>query len=87
VSDTILSLIREALTGLSLLIAAHNCCFAGPSGGPVWQTVCLLEVHLPCERASCTISTRTFRVSAALCTSWVKAMRAPRMPSGVFKRT
>jgi hypothetical protein len=44
-------------------------------------------VHLVCERACCTISTKTLRVSAALRTSCKKAMRTPRMPSGVFKRT
>jgi hypothetical protein len=38
------------------------------------------------ERARCTISTRTFLVSAGLLTSRKNAMRTPRMPPWVFKR-
>jgi hypothetical protein len=38
-------------------------------------------------RACCTISTRTFLVSAGLLTSRKNAMRAPRMPPWVFMRT
>ena len=45
------------------------------------------RTHSARERACCTISTNTFRVSAALLTSLKNAMRAPRMPSGVFNRT
>ncbi len=45
------------------------------------------KIHSACERACRTISTNTFRVSAGLLTSLKKAMRAPRMPSGVLKRT
>src|SRR5262249_41210033 len=40
----------------------------------------------PC-RACCTISTRTSRVCCGLATSRKNAMRAPRMRSGVFRRT
>src|SRR5438093_13447580 len=46
-----------------------------------------VEIHSACERACCTISTKTFRVSAGLFTSRKNAMRAPRMPSRVFIRT
>src|SRR5439155_19402899 len=42
-----------------------------------------VEIHSACERACCTISTKTFRVSAGLFTSRKNAMRAPRMPSRV----
>ena len=45
------------------------------------------KVHSDRERACCTISTSTFRVSAGLLTSFKSAMRAPRMPSGVRNRT
>lgn len=38
------------------------------------------------ERACCTISTKTIRASAGLLTSRRNAIRAPRMPSWVFKR-
>ena len=54
---------------------------------PVCQRWASFRVHLACERACCTISTKTFRVSAALRTSCEKAMRPPRIPSGVFRRT
>jgi len=47
----------------------------------------LCRIHSACERACCTISTKTFRVSAGLLTSLKNAMRAPRMPFGVFNRT
>ena len=40
--------------------------------------------HHICERACCTISTKTVLVSAGLHTSRKNAMRAPRMPSWVF---
>ena len=48
-----------------------------------------IDGHPPhtCERACCTISTKTFLVSAGLATSRKNAMRAPRMPSWVFTRT
>jgi hypothetical protein len=39
------------------------------------------------RRACPTISTRAFLASAGLLTSRKNAMRAPRMPSSVFKRT
>ena len=42
---------------------------------------------LDCERACRTISTRMVRVVAKLRASRGNAMRAPRMPSVVFKRT
>jgi len=45
------------------------------------------KIHSACERACCTISTSTFRVSAGLLTSLKNAMRAPRIPSCVLKRT
>jgi hypothetical protein len=45
------------------------------------------RIHSACERACCTISTSTFRVSAGLFTSLKNAMRAPRMPSEVRNRT
>jgi hypothetical protein len=45
------------------------------------------NIHSACERAYCTISTSTFRASAGLLTSLKNAMRAPRIPSGVRKRT
>ena len=40
-----------------------------------------LGIHSACERACCTISTKTLRVSAGLLTSRTNVMRAPRMPS------
>jgi hypothetical protein len=43
--------------------------------------------HHTSERACCTISTRTFLVSAWLLTSRKNAMRAPRIPACVFTRT
>ena len=46
-----------------------------------------VEIHSACERACCTISTKTFRVSFGLFTSRKNAMWAPRMPSRVFIRT
>ena len=46
-----------------------------------------VEIHSACDRACCTISTKTFRVSVGLFTSRKNAMRAPRMPSRVFIRT
>jgi hypothetical protein len=42
--------------------------------------------HQASKRACCTISTRTFLVSAGLLTSRKNAMRAPRTPSCVFTR-
>ena len=42
--------------------------------------------HHACERACCTISIKTFLVSAELLTSRKNAMRVPRMPVWVFKR-
>ena len=39
------------------------------------------------QRARCTISTKIFRASAGLFTSFKNPIRAPRMPSGVFNRT
>ena len=45
------------------------------------------RIHSGCERARCTISTKTLRVSAGLLTSRRNAMRVPRMPSWVFNRT
>lgn len=44
------------------------------------------EYHVRC-RACCTISTRTFLVSPGLLTSRKNAMRAPFIPSLVFRRT
>ncbi len=38
-------------------------------------------------RARCTISTKTFLVSVGLLTSCKKAIRAPRIPSVVLRRT
>jgi len=38
-------------------------------------------------RACCVISTKTFRVSTGSLTSLKNAMRVPRMPSWVFRRT
>ena len=61
--------------------------FAGPLGPPVCQWCARFRIHSVGERACCTISTKTFRVSAGLLTSLKNAMRAPRMPSAVFKRT
>ena len=68
----------------------------GLSGGTQFRSVflprCVLlvrhvRVYSAGERASCTISTKTFLVSAGLRTSRKNAMRAPRTPSGVFNRT
>ena len=55
--------------------------------GLVCQLGASLRGHLACERACSTISTSNFRVSAGLLTSLKNAMRAPRIPSGVLKRT
>ena len=45
-----------------------------------------IRIHSARERACCTISTKTFRVSAGPLTSRKNPMRVPRMPSWVFKR-
>lgn len=45
-----------------------------------------LHDQVSVARACCTISTRTFLVSAGLLTSRKNAMRAPRTPSFVFIR-
>ena len=50
-------------------------------GNPVCQLRARLGNHSARERACCTISTKTPRVSAGLLTSRKNAMRAPRMPS------
>ena len=44
------------------------------------------KIHSACERACCTISTKTLRVSAGLLTSRTNVIRAPRMPSPVVMR-
>ena len=61
--------------------------FAGLLGNPVCQLCQIVEIHSACQRACCTISTKTLRVSAGLLTSRKNAMWAPRMPSRVFMRT
>jgi hypothetical protein len=58
-------------------LLANVCAGCGPD----------LKIHSAHERACCTISTKTLRVSAGLLTSRKNAMRAPRLPSWVFKRT
>jgi hypothetical protein len=52
----------------------------------VWKGLAALTGFHAFERACCTISTKTFLVSARLLTSRKNAMRTPRMPSWVFKR-
>ena len=47
----------------------------------VCQLCARVRIHSARERTCCTISTKTFRVSAGLLTSRKNAMRAPRMPS------
>ena len=42
---------------------SHTCSFTGNITGPVSQLWAKSIVHLTCERACCTIPTRTFRVS------------------------
>jgi hypothetical protein len=68
----------------------------GLSGGTQFRSVFLVRcvllvrhvrVYSADERACCTISTKTFLVSAGLRTSRKNAMRAPRTPSGLFNRT
>lgn len=53
----------------------------------VCQLCVRFGAHLASERACFTISTKTLLVSLVSRTSCRKAMRVPRMPSAVFKRT
>jgi hypothetical protein len=57
-----------------------------PRKQTIWERA-RLQIHLACERAYCTISTSTFRLSAGLLTPLKNAMRAPRIPSVVRNRT
>jgi hypothetical protein len=74
-------------SGLTDCQSVENCYFIEVLGSPVRQLCARFRAHLACDRACCTISTRTFRVPAGSRTSCGKAIRAPRMLSGVVKRT
>ena len=63
------------------VLTAHN-----PKDNPFTISICQsyarFRIQLACERACCTISTKTPRVFAGLLTSRKNAMRAPRTLSG-----
>jgi hypothetical protein len=81
----------------NLVLASLAAIFPLASDSPCWYApeICSINVYQVLERrtvaqirrACVTISTRTCRASAGLLTSRKNAMRAPRVPSCVFKRT
>ena len=77
-------------SAMVMALVTMVCSFYGHSSTP-GTTIYLKEIesrtvaHI--RRACPTISTSTFLASAALLTSRKNAMRAPRAPSWVFKRT
>ena len=56
-------MIHKALQLLTDCQSLENGSFARNIAGPVRQLCASFRVHLACERACCTISTKTFRVS------------------------
>jgi hypothetical protein len=81
---------RSALTGANRPTDCRSektARFAGMFGNPVCKLRARFRIQWVRERACCTISTNTFRVSAGLLASLRNAIRAPRKPSGVFTRT